>query len=211
MHTNRAMSILPWVLVATLGAALMFISTKHRKLREEFLEHRRSDDRASVGQFVPAFASPTVNNTLVSIGDPKGNDRQLLIFLTSACPYCRQTLPIWKAVAHRVDSLSLRSVEMIGLTTDSVRLATNYSATNTLPFPLVVFPSPRLVATYHAFRVPQTIVVDSSGRVLYARSGVLTPPAVDSLWTAVTAKPVVRRIRTKAAIGASSTLTPVAR
>jgi peroxiredoxin len=206
MQTNRTMAIVPWVLVAILGAALIFISTRHRKLREEFLEHRRTDDRASIGQFVPAFTSTAVNSAQVSVGEPKGNNRQLLILLTSTCPFCRQTLPTWKAVARRVDSVPSHSIEMIALTTDSARLAANYSATNALPFPLVVFPSRRLMATYHAFRVPQTILVDSSGRVMYARSGVLTPPAVDSLWAAATAKPAIRRAR-----ASSSTPTPVAR
>ncbi|MEO5590248.1 MAG: hypothetical protein ABIS03_11730 [Gemmatimonadaceae bacterium] len=65
--------------------------------------------------------------------------------------------------------------------------------TSQLPFPLVPLEGMRLVSMYRAFVVPQTIVIDNDGRVLFARHGVInTRQALDSV-VAAALKPERKR------------------
>lgn len=82
-------------------------------------------------------------------------------------------------------SSSLRGgagVQVVALTSDSMRVAAEYARDNRLPFPLVPFPITALVSMYRGFVVSQTIVIDGQGRVLFDRHGVITTKeAVDSV------------------------------
>jgi hypothetical protein len=52
---------------------------------------------------------------------------------------------------------------------------------------VVRFPEPRLARLYRAAVVPQTVVLNSEGRVLYARTGLLdSAAALDSVFRAAT-------------------------
>lgn len=108
----------------------------------------------------------------------------MLILLTAACPYCRQTLPRWTELAGRLAARAptAPAVQLVALTTDSLAVAAPYAEANGLPFALVPFPSRKHASLYRGFSVPQTVVIDADGRVLFARNGVLdTPAALDSV------------------------------
>ncbi len=188
---------LPWALVAVLTVTLVVLSSKHRKLREDFLEHRRADGRAAVGMFVPMFTAKTTDGADRTIGSPATGGSQILLYLTSTCPYCKVTLPYWKQLPQRLAARSALKTELIGVTTDSVSTAAGYAQANALPFVLVPFPDRKLEAMYRAFSTPQTVVIDSTGRVIYARHGVIgTVAAIDSVIAAATDKrPAVRSTR----------------
>lgn len=183
-----------WVLLAGSAAMLVLLGVRHRTLRESFHEHRRTDMRVQRGQYVPSFKGITAAaDESLTVGQGPVGSRQVLIFLTSTCPYCRQTLPFWKRMAGQLaDSITAGSpVRILALTTDSLTVAKEYARINQLPFPLVPLEGMRLVSMYRAFVVPQTIVIDHEGRVLLARHGVIeTQQALDSvIKAAVNAKP----------------------
>lgn len=185
---------LPWALVALLTAMLVLLSSRHRKLREDFLEHRRSDGRAAVGMFVPAFTAKTVTGEDRTVGTPVPGGAQILLYLTSTCPYCKLTLPYWKQLPQRLAARPAPKTELLAVTTDSVGAAEAYARANTLPFLLVPFPDRKLMAMYRAFSTPQTVVIDSTGRVIYSRHGVITNmTAIDSVITAATEKRPMRK------------------
>lgn len=178
---------LPWVLLVLASATLVAIGTRHRALRESFLDHRRADMRVQHGGYVPAFTALSVSGEVVTVGESQMQGRQVLIFLTSACPFCRETLPTWKRMAERLSSsVPGQNVQLVALTTDSMKTAKAYAVSNRLPFPLVPFPNRRSAWLYRGLVVPQTIVIDHDGRVLFARHGVVnTTNAVDSIIAAV--------------------------
>ena len=61
-------------------------------------------------------------------------------------------------------------------------LAAAYAEANRIRFPVVPLPDRRTVFLYRAFVVPQTVVVDEDGRVVYVRHGVIEArPAIDSV------------------------------
>src|ERR1035437_3097884 len=107
---------LPWALVALLTAILVVLSSRHRKLREDFLEHRRADGRAAVGMFVPAFTAKTTTGEDRTIRAPAPGGSQILLYLTSTCPYCKVTLPFWKRLPERLAARPASKTELIAVT-----------------------------------------------------------------------------------------------
>lgn len=191
MVLRRIMSMragsISWILLSASTAMLVAVSIKYRALRADFLEHRRGDMRVQQGAYLPSFKGVSVAGDSLIIGELT-HGYQILILLTAACPFSRESVPYWTRLAH----LSKRSAsdgepQLVALTTDSMAVARAYAADHHLPFPLVPFPSRNLASLYRGTTVPQTIVIDSDGRVLFARHGVIdTILAVDSILAAST-------------------------
>lgn len=200
MTLRRVGKQLPWILLALASVVLVALGVRYRALRESFLDHRRADMRVQDGAYVPAFTASSVTGETVTVGESQMQTRQVLIFLTTACPFCRETLPSWKRMANRLSSSPVlgQSVQLVALTTDSEKMAKEYAMANELPFPLVPFPNRRIAWLYRGLVVPQTIVIDHDGMVLFARHGVVnTAEAVDSIIAAVRddrgRNPLIRR------------------
>lgn len=180
--------LVPWVLLSLSGMVLVALGLKYRTLRQDFLEHRRADTRLQPGTYVPSFTAVSATGDSLMAGYASAGERQLLILLTSTCPFCRETLPEWKGLVGRLadSSLADHDLRVLGLTTDSLSDAAAYAKANDLPFPLVPFPNRKLASLYRGFTVPQIIVSDAEGRVVFARHGVIrTTQAVDSILAAL--------------------------
>ena len=181
---------LPWMLLSMTVLTLVSLAIKHSALRENYLAHRRADMRIQQGSYVPPFRAVAVSGDSVAIGEPPLGTRQVLFLLNSACPFCRATLPRWKEIATKLATPSFTSVraEVVGLTTDSLSVAERYSKANQPGFPVVVLPTSNLKSLYRAYVVPQTVILDQEGRVVFARHGVIsTSEAIDSIVTAALA------------------------
>lgn len=176
----------PWLLLSLASITLLAVTVKHRALRESHLEHRRADMRVQRGDYLSVFRGRTVSGDSLSIGET----RQVLFYLTSTCPFCRATLPSWQDIAARLDATqaSRRRVQVVAVTTDSFHVATRYSLTNGLAFPLLPLPTWKFKSLYRAFSVPQTLVSDADGRIVFVRHGVInTVGAIDSVVAAALA------------------------
>ena len=64
---------------------------------------------------------------------------------------------------------------------DSTR---EYAQEQGLRYPVVVFPGAKLRRLYRAVAVPQTVVLDGTGTVRYAKTGTLDSAALDSVYAA---------------------------
>lgn len=200
----------PWLLLTLACAVLVLLGLKHRRLREDFIDHRRADGRLQAGMYVPAFHGTSVTNDSIAVGAPPFSGRQVVVLLTAACPFCRQSLPSWNALASALAAVPQGTVatRLVGLTTDSLPVAESYAMQHKLGFPLVPFPSRKHVALYRAFTVPQTIVLDWDGRVLHSRHGVVeSKAAIDSVIAAVNRPPI--RLRDSASLRPSSITTAI--
>lgn len=130
------------------------------------------------GQYVPQFSTRTLTGDSIVVGRPAGSFQLLAVFNTT-CGFCEHTLPVWQ----RLDSVSRHriDVQMLGWSRhDSARTA-KYALSHSLPYPVFAEESPRWANTFRVMAVPATLVLDSSGRILFARSGVLTASGLDSL------------------------------
>jgi peroxiredoxin len=182
--------LLTFALVAALGLSVVLVQ-QSRKQRAQIATLRLERELPHSGQWVPAVRTVTVTGDSVTLGGAPGGRRQLLFLFTTTCQFCRQSLPAWKEIAARVQREHGASVEVLGVALDSVPLAAPYAATHRLPYPVTHFPSARMSRVYAARAVPVTVVIDSAGRIAYARArAVTTPEAIDSIVAAAAGVPL---------------------
>jgi peroxiredoxin len=173
------------VLVLALTGALALVATlgvQSRGMRRSIMALERRAFLPYAGMVVPVVEVTSLTGETVTIGDPAVEKRQVLLFFTTTCGYCRETLSAWQQIA---DSLGVLGHEAIGVSLDSLRPTIDYVREHALTVPVVELADRRMRALYRAKGVPITLVVAEGGRVLHARMGALTTPnAVDSVLSA---------------------------
>jgi peroxiredoxin len=179
--------IVPWSLAALLAVTLLVVTARHRQLRHDYLEHSRAELRIQRGTYLPGISATAALGEAVTVAQAPEGTRQVLFLLTAACPFCAATLPRWKHIAREL--APDEQVDVIALTTDPQNAARQHALAVDLSVPLVSFPDRRTAWLYQAYTVPQTVVIDHEGLVLFVRHGVIgTAEAADSVIAA--ARPV---------------------
>lgn len=195
---DRITRILPYAalvaaaaLVVVLGKQKGDLITRYNDLQERYVRAMREPLPNS---FLPSFQTATLDGRPVTIGQLPQAGRQVLFVYTVTCPYCKATLPAWKRIAGVVDTLTSPRAQVYGVSLDSADVTRRYAAANALPYPTVRFPDERLISMYRAGAVPLTLVLDQTGRTVFARVGqISTPAAIDSVIAAVKQKDPPRR------------------
>lgn len=173
------------ILIVALALALALVGVLSRRVSELAAAHaelRRSMRSLHEGSVVPKLAATTLGGDDVVIG---AGSPQLLFIFTTTCPYCLATLPRWSEIADSVGRLAPR-IHVIGLTPDPIDSVRQYVTMHRVRWPVVRFPDRNIATLYKALTVPQTVLVDSEGHVLYGRSGALsTQVVIDSVYAAL--------------------------
>lgn len=170
------------LVAAALTAAIALVvvqALQARSLRRRYGELYVRATQPHAGIFLPTFQASSLDGRIATIGESPDGGRQVLFIFTHTCPYCRASLPAWRQIA---DSLAESGVGVYGISLDSAHQTRAYVAENGLSFPVVHFPLRKLAVLYRTRTVPQTMVVDGEGRVVFARTGVVSDgPTVDSV------------------------------
>lgn len=170
--TTRFVRVLSTAALVGALALVVVLARQNQSLRAELTRARLEAVIPPVGFTVPAFRGITLTGDSVTVGRAAGS--QVLFFFSTTCPYCRRAIPAWQTVARRTR-------RTFGLTQDSDSVVRAFAAGQGIKFDIVRFPDPTYLSLYRADAVPLTVVVDSGGRVLGRRPGVLTPGAADSI------------------------------
>jgi peroxiredoxin len=180
MHAHPIKSMVSYTAVAALTLLVGLLLREINALR---VDHRMEVQRLTEPQpgiFIPSTPLRSVAGRPVTVGSP-ASGRQLLIFFTETCSYCRASIPAWRQLANSLDSTS---VEIVGVSFDSAFAARSFAESNTLPFEVVSAPDPRVASLYRILRVPLIMVVDQGGQIVYSRPGLLESRfAIDSVLT----------------------------
>jgi peroxiredoxin len=179
--------MMPYVLgVALLAASgLVFVLASHnRALSADYRKLRELSTLPHAGTVVPTFRTATLDGRPVIVGELTDSAaRQVLFVFNTTCSFCLATIPEWKRLA---DSLGrLGGVQVLAISLDPGDSTENYVAEHAVRYPVLTFPQRRLKRLYRAVAVPQTVVIDWSGIVLYARTGALDSASLDSVYAAV--------------------------
>ena len=181
----------PWLLAGALIVAsvlVLMLSKRLSDLSTDYEELRRLAMLPHVGTVVPTFRAVTLAGDSVAVGELADSTwRQVLYVFNTTCPYCRGLIPTWQHMADSLQQLGRAQVMAISLNPmDSTRM---YVREHGLRYPVLTFPQPKLERLYRATAVPQTVVLDWTGTVLYARTGTLDSASLDSLYAAVSGRP----------------------
>jgi len=180
------------VLALALVGATSLVVVLVRRLDALSMAYSRVRTLASTlhgGSVVPAFQTTTITGDSVTVGESADtNARQVVLVLTTSCPYCIATLPTWARMAVSLQKPGVTRVHVIALSLDSLDKSRRYAEEHQLRYPMATFPTTKLKRLYRANLVPTTAVLDHDGRVLYAHVGLLDNAAVlDSLYFAARA------------------------
>ena len=197
-RSARALIIAPLI---ALAAALALIVVLARQVEARSERVKRLTERLTTlqrGNWVPTVTLPTTDDSTVTVGERIDDGRQLLLVFTTSCSYCRASLPAWARLPEQLDSATRANrgvdVQVLGIALDSLDSARRYRATHKLPFTVAQLPEGKLRALYRTRAVPMVVLLDSAGRVLYSRAGVLnSATAVDSIIAAAMAPTAVAR------------------
>ncbi len=187
MRTSPFTQHLPWVAVAACAALIAVLARQHRDLSRAYERLREWAVLPHAGLEVPAFTAATLDGARVTIGSGAPATHQVLFVLRTTCPYCRATLPVWERIADSLRRVSRPKIEVYAISLDAAEPTRAYALAYHLSYPVLLFPDRKLVGLYRAVATPQTVVLDGSGRVLHARTGLLDEAAVmDSVFRAAT-------------------------
>jgi peroxiredoxin len=171
------------LLSVTLNVAL---SIRHRQLKAHYGLVKALTRLPQAGMQYPAFDGVTATGDRVMIGEAPPGTRQLIFVLTSTCPYCAETIPVWRALADEFRRDSTGTLAIYALVTDSVETTQQYLDALEFPVTAVGFPDRRTLKLARATQVPQTLLVDDDGWIRYAHMGLFrNQTAVDSVRRAV--------------------------
>ena len=177
-HPLRSIALLAsCALVVVLSLRLIALNRANAGLRMRAVQPH-------AGDAVPAFLATTVNGDTLTIGE--GTDpaaRQVLFVLTTTCPFCRATLPVWAVLADSLARLGKGHIRVVAISLDSLGQSRRYAAEHGIRYPVVTLLSEKLRRLYRARWVPQTIVLNSEGVVLFAHVGrIQAGPTLDSVY-----------------------------
>ncbi|MGD2216060.1 MAG: redoxin domain-containing protein [Gemmatimonadales bacterium] len=144
--------------------------------------------------YVPVVRAPSVRGDSFVIGEASEGERQVLVGFSTTCGYCDASLASWESITTHLAEES--GVRVFGVSRDSLETTRAYVEDRGLSFPVVTFSEPRIRALYRLQAVPQTLILEGEGRMIYARLGAVeSEAAVDSVVAAARAAPGPRRRR----------------
>jgi len=124
-----------------------------------------ADPPLRAGAPAPAFALPGLDGREIALGDLRG--RVVFVnFWATWCPPCRDEAP---ALERLYRSLSGEGFELLGVSIDDPAAGEaieRFRAEHGLSFPLLVDADRSVYRAYQATGVPETFLVDRSGRVV---------------------------------------------
>jgi peroxiredoxin len=167
----------------TVAAALVVVlGMRVRALNRENEELFRRFTRPSAGMYVPAFTTRSTDSATVTVGSPAR--RQVLFVFTTTCPFCRTSIPAWTRIGRAAEAAYGRGAA-VGLSLTGADSTLAYVRGHGLAYPVAGFPDTRTRSLYRSRMVPVTLVVDSTGRVVFSRIGEVTEGvATDSVLAA---------------------------
>jgi peroxiredoxin len=190
MYAPRRTTALLAIALLGLAGLVVVLGKRQIALNRAYAELRRLSSTPHKGYGVPAFLAHTLTGDTVTVGEVADSSaRQVLFVLTTTCPYCRASLPVWALLADSLARVSGRHVRVVALSLDSLRRTNAYAAEHQLRYSVATFPSEKLRRLYRAGDVPQTVVLDAQGEVLYSHLGALVVgPVLDSVYRAASGK-----------------------
>lgn len=174
-------SLAPWVshvvVIAVVVATVAVIWTlieQNRLLKDQLrssVTASASLDSFSPGDSIPDLAiENTAGSSSSLLRELSGGG--IVVFLTTTCPYCEESLPEWNQIHQTTAELGQ---SFIALSFDSFALTRDYSKTRRLNIPLWTLTTPSKRTDLKVSAVPLTLAVMPNGKIDRVWQGRLSP------------------------------------
>lgn len=205
---SNAWSLLPWMGMLVAAGLVFVLARDVQGLRPQADELKRRKVLPYVGQWVPTVQAKSLDGQVMTVGETSPGRTQVLFFFTASCPYCRRTVPEWKAVHAALQKNS--TVDVVWLSLSSRDSTEVFVREHGIAAPVVRVEDHKALRLFRVKVVPVTLVIDHRGEITHMHGGVIASPAVrDSIVRAArTASPIVpstpaRGAQARADIGAA--------
>lgn len=172
-------SVFLHVVLATSLVVIMVLAKQNRELKRGSGPDPQTIIKAGDYFWLDGLM-PVTNEVRLDSTSPK-----LLIFVfTTRCPYCKETLPLWKSLSD--SAFQKKSFPVLGICLDPLEETRNYTSQNQLKFPVFV---PRDKDTFSKSNkietVPQTLIPTSAGLVEHSWPGKISVEVYNKILKAI--------------------------
>jgi peroxiredoxin len=164
-------TILLIVLVLTLLVLNVSFIIQNRNLRSLTTVTKRSMVLKE-GTIVPALSGLDLNGNKINLNYQDDPRKAIMLVFSPRCALCTENMPNWQSIAQSIDP-KLYRIMAVSTTSDGVK---EYVAKSGFPnVPIISDVEPRSRVTYEMNVTPQTILIDSQGRVEKIWVGLIQP------------------------------------
>jgi peroxiredoxin len=162
-------AILLTVLILTLLVLNVSLVIQNRNLRTGPAVGTRSI-ALKEGTIVPALSGLDLDGNKITLNYQNDPRKAVMLIFSPRCGYCTDNMPNWQAIAQSLDR-KLYRIMAVSITNDGVK---EYIAEHSLPdVPVIADVEPKSRVSYEMNVTPQTILIDSQGKVEKVWTGVL--------------------------------------
>lgn len=174
-----------WAPIAALVVSSVVIVSLSSIVRDQEADRRDIRRRMALlheGYFIPAMTLHADDGAEVKVGSPPAGGHQLLFVYSETCEFSRDSATPWGTLVEELQSRGLPVTPAALLVDDPATPLPPGMERWSPPGGAVRLPDARSRFLMRSGVVPQIVLIDSSGQVVYNRSGVLDLPTVrDSL------------------------------
>ncbi len=168
---SKRVAILLTVLILTLLALNVSLVFQNRSLRNTRTSGTRSI-ALKEGSIVPALSGLGLDGKKITLNYQNDPRKAVMLIFSPHCGYCTDNMPNWQAIAQGLDR-KLYRIMAVSITNDGVK---EYLAKYGLSdVPVIADVEPKSRVSYEMNVTPQTILIDSQGKVEKIWTGVLQP------------------------------------
>lgn len=155
-----------------LAVSTVLLALEARQLRDGVQRWRAQAQWPTVNGILPPVSVARLDGRadVLALGD--STRQELWVGFTTTCPYCRESLSMWRSVA---DSAAARGVSVFWLSLSPLEDTQRYADSLGLPLDQIrVSPDRRALGAARLRAVPATVLTTGAGRVQYVKAGVFT-------------------------------------
>jgi len=154
-------SIILIVLVLVMGVEILFLVQENKKLREALSHSRGPVKILNPEEKVPSLVGVNLKGEEFRLAYPSP-EKTVLFFFSPDCPACEENLEFWKKLYQDHGSEKLR---IVGATNSDRDKTEEFVKKFQLTFPVMIVSDVSLLDKYKVEVVPQTMLIDTSGKV----------------------------------------------
>ena len=160
-------------LLVVLSILVVLLIIKNRDLNEQLLNTPLK--QIEVGEKFSNFQANLPGMQKIEIKFPSKTRTLLFIFSTN-CEYCTANIPNWENIYDNIPN----TIRLLGVTEDSENSLSEYKTERKLTYN-VYHTEKGFRKTNKIIGVPSTVLIDTSGTVLFSRLGVLDSVSIMDL------------------------------
>jgi peroxiredoxin len=156
------------VAIAAFAVFTVFLTWRTKSLEKALLNRNPAAD--IVSKTAPGFSLPALDGRTISLSDYAGK-KVVVSYWASWCGPCKVEMPQLRdfyKLYHKAGS----NFEILAISIDENRSdAEAYATAEKLPFPVLLDTNSKVADSYSVEGIPTMVVIDKSGKVAYAHTG----------------------------------------